>query len=106
MRPYVPQGEILKHATAAITHAGMNSISDLLAAEVPFVCLPLGADQPALASRARELGATVVLDHATATADQLAEAVERVSTGAVVSRGHPCDRGVVQDGGRLPEGRR
>ncbi|MCK9688659.1 macrolide family glycosyltransferase [Scleromatobacter humisilvae] len=80
VRPYVPQGEILKHASAAITHAGMNSISDLLAAEVPFVCLPMGADQPALASRARELGATLVLDHATATAGQLADAVERVTT--------------------------
>ena len=80
VRPYVPQGEILKHATAAITHAGMNSISDLLAAEVPFVCLPMGADQPALASRARELAATIVLDHATATAEQLADAVERVTT--------------------------
>ena len=80
VRPYVPQGEILKHASAAITHAGMNSISDLLAAEVPFVCLPMGADQPALASRARELGATIVLDHASVTVDQLATAVERVTT--------------------------
>ena len=80
VRPYVPQGEILEHASAAITHAGMNSISDLLAAEVPFVCLPMGADQPALASRARELGATLVLDHATANAEQLADAIERVTT--------------------------
>ena len=80
VRPYVPQGEILKHAAAAITHAGMNSISDLLAAEVPFVCLPMGADQPALASRARELGATIVLDHATATAEQLSAAIARVTT--------------------------
>jgi MGT family glycosyltransferase len=80
VRPYVPQGEILRHATAAVTHAGMNSLGDLLAAEVPFVCLPLGADQPALASRARELGATIVLDQASVTADQLAEAVDRVTT--------------------------
>jgi len=80
VRPYVPQGAILKHASAAITHAGMNSISDLLAAEVPFVCLPMGADQPALASRARALGATLVLDHATASAEQLADAIERVTT--------------------------
>lgn len=79
VRPYVPQGAILKHATAAITHAGMNSLGDLLAAEVPFVCLPLGADQPALASRASALGATLVLDHASATAEQLAEAVARVT---------------------------
>ena len=74
----MPQRDVLKHATAAITHAGMNSISDLLAAQVPFVCLPIGADQPALASRARELGATLVLDHATVTSQQLEEAVARV----------------------------
>jgi MGT family glycosyltransferase len=80
VRPYVPQGAILKHASAAITHAGMNSISDLLAAEVPFVCLPMGADQPALASRAQALGATIVLDHANATAEQLEAAVRRVSS--------------------------
>ena len=78
VRPYVPQAAILRHATAAITHAGMNSISDLLAAEVPFVCLPMGADQPALASRAQALGATIVPDHASATAEQLEEAVRRV----------------------------
>ncbi|MFL6629350.1 MAG: macrolide family glycosyltransferase [Burkholderiaceae bacterium] len=80
VRHYVPQGEVLKHATAAVTHAGMNSISDLLAAEVPFVCLPMGADQPALASRAHELGATLVLDHATLTPQQLEQAIDRVTT--------------------------
>jgi len=47
---------------------------------VPFVCLPMGADQPALASRARELGATLVLDHATLTPQQLEQAIERVTT--------------------------
>ena len=80
VRPDVPPGEILKHPTAAITHAGMNSISDLLAAEVPFVCLPMGADQPALAARAQALGATLVLDHAGATAEQLEHAIHRVTT--------------------------
>jgi UDP:flavonoid glycosyltransferase YjiC (YdhE family) len=38
----------------------------------------MGADQPALASRARELGATIVLDHATATPQQLEDAIARV----------------------------
>ena len=77
---YVPQHEILKHATAAIRHGGMNSMSDLLAAQVPFVCLPLGADQPWLAARAQALGATIVLDAATLRADELRHAVERVTT--------------------------
>ena len=77
---YVPQHEILKRAAAAITHGGMNSMSDLLAAQVPFVCLPLGADQPWLAARAQALGATIALDAATVDADGLRHAVERVTT--------------------------
>lgn len=49
VRNYVPQNEILKFTDAAVTHAGMNSISDLIYNNIPFVALPLGADQPALA---------------------------------------------------------
>ena len=77
---YVPQHEILKRATAAITHGGMNSMSDLLAAQVPFVCVPLGADQPWLSARAQVLGATIALDAATLDAAALRDAIERVTT--------------------------
>jgi MGT family glycosyltransferase len=78
VRNYVPQSEILKHTDAAITHAGMNSISDLLYNNVPFVALPLGADQPVLAKRAEELGAAISLDSATITPEILRNAVEKV----------------------------
>jgi MGT family glycosyltransferase len=62
VRDYVPQNALLKYTDVAITHAGMNSISDLISSEVPFVSLPMGADQPLLAARAAELGATINLD--------------------------------------------
>lgn len=62
IRGYVPQNALLKYTDVAITHAGMNSISDLISSEVPFVSLPMGADQPLLAARAAELGATINLD--------------------------------------------
>lgn len=78
VRSYVPQSAILKYADAAITHAGMNSISDIIAHRVPFVSIPLGADQPLLAKRAAELGATISLDHKTLTPQQLRESVEKV----------------------------
>ena len=78
VRGYVPQTAVLRYASVAITHGGMNSMSDLLAARVPFVCLPLGADQPALAARACELGATLVLDAAGASPAELRAAVDRV----------------------------
>lgn len=78
VRNYVPQAEILKYASAAVTHAGINSISDLVHYKVPFVALPLGADQHLLAKRAEELSATIRLDTETLQPQELREAVEGV----------------------------
>jgi MGT family glycosyltransferase len=80
VRDYVPQSALLKYTAAAITHAGMNSISDLITSGVPFVCIPLGADQPLLAARAEELGATIMLDVAELDAEKLKSSVECVLT--------------------------
>jgi len=77
---YVPQNAVLKRATAAITHCGMNSLNDILAHQVPFVALPLGADQPLLAARAESLDATITLDATTLTPGQLSEAVAKVTS--------------------------
>jgi MGT family glycosyltransferase len=78
VRDYVPQNALLKQTDVAITHAGMNSMSDLISNEVPFVSLPLGADQPLLAARAEELGATIKLDFAQLTAQLIKDAVLQV----------------------------
>lgn len=78
VRNYVPQSEILKYTDAAITHAGMNSISDLVYNNVPFIALPMGADQPALAQRAEELGAAISLDVDKLEAEILRTSVEKV----------------------------
>ncbi|WP_259070881.1 macrolide family glycosyltransferase [Mucilaginibacter sp. X4EP1] len=80
VRDYVPQNALLKYTDVAITHAGMNSMSDLISNEVPFVSLPMGADQPLLAARAAELGATIVLDITQLKADELRDAVNTVIT--------------------------
>ncbi|WP_315898182.1 nucleotide disphospho-sugar-binding domain-containing protein [Chitinophaga pinensis] len=80
VRDYVPQSAILERSSAAITHAGMNSIGDLLYANVPFVSIPMGADQFFLAERAGELGATIVLDVHTMTPEALRAATEKVMT--------------------------
>jgi MGT family glycosyltransferase len=78
IRAYVPQLEILEYTSVAITHAGMNSIGDLLYNNIPFVSIPLGADQFYLANRAQELGATIVLDIHNLNADLLKNSVENV----------------------------
>lgn len=78
VRDYVPQNALLKYTDVALTHAGMNSMSDLISNEVPFVSLPLGADQPLLAARAAELGATISLNVKELTTEQLSMAVQTV----------------------------
>lgn len=80
VKNYVPQAEILKYAKVAITHAGMNSTSDLIYNEIPFVAIPIGADQPYMASRAEQLGACIKLDRKNLTAEKLKEAIIEVYT--------------------------
>ena len=62
VRNFVPQSDILKYATAAITHSGMNSTSDLIYYNVPFISIPIGSDQFFMANRCAELGAAICLD--------------------------------------------
>lgn len=78
IRDYVLQLELLQYISVAITHAGMNSMGDLLYHNVPFVSIPLGADQFYLANRAAELGATIVLDANDLSPESLRAAVEQV----------------------------
>ncbi|AGF55799.1 MGT family glycosyltransferase [Clostridium saccharoperbutylacetonicum] len=80
VRNYVPQSEVLKYTNVAITHAGMNSTSDLLYNNIPFVAIPIGADQPYMAKRAEELGATISLDKDNLTPEILRNSVEKVLT--------------------------
>jgi len=60
---YAPQLEILKRASAVITHAGLNTVLESLAEGVPMVALPLGNDQPGVAARVRACGAGLVISN-------------------------------------------
>jgi MGT family glycosyltransferase len=46
----------LRDASVTVTHAGINSVHEALAAAVPMVCLPQAADQWTWAKRVEELG--------------------------------------------------
>ncbi|WP_026884933.1 macrolide family glycosyltransferase [Clostridium akagii] len=78
VRNYVPQSKILKYTDVAITHAGMNSTNDLLYNNIPFVAIPIGADQPYMAGRASELGAAISLDKDKLTSEILKNSVKEV----------------------------
>ena len=49
--PFAPQIEILKRASLFVTHAGMNSASEIVKYAVPVVAIPQSADQPLVAKR-------------------------------------------------------
>jgi MGT family glycosyltransferase len=49
--PSAPQIELLKRATLAITHAGLNTALESLGQGVPMVAIPIGYDQPGVAAR-------------------------------------------------------
>lgn len=78
IKNYVPQEEILKYTSVAITHGGLNTTSDLVYNEVPFAVMPIGGDQPYMADRFAKLGATVILDKDTLTTAEIKEAFNTV----------------------------
>jgi UDP:flavonoid glycosyltransferase YjiC (YdhE family) len=57
IEPWVPQQDVLAHASAAVVHGGSGSTLGALAAGLPLVVVPLFADQPQNARRVAEVGA-------------------------------------------------
>jgi MGT family glycosyltransferase len=59
--PYVDQLDVLSKADAFITHCGMNSVSESLYMATPMILYPQTGEQQAVARRAKEIGAGVML---------------------------------------------
>ncbi|WP_228004966.1 nucleotide disphospho-sugar-binding domain-containing protein [Amycolatopsis sp. YIM 10] len=55
-RRWLPQFQLLRHAAAFVTHAGMNSVQEAMVCGVPMVLAPRTREQRATAKRVRELG--------------------------------------------------
>lgn len=75
---FAPQLELVKRATAVITHAGLNTTLESLAEGVPLVCIPLGNDQPGVAARVAARGAGIVVSRRRLTPVRLRAAVRAV----------------------------
>jgi MGT family glycosyltransferase len=82
VRSFVPQIEILRRASAFVTHGGMNSVQEALYHGVPLVVAPQAADQFWISARALELGAALVLDAARMEAGAIRGSVGRILAGA------------------------
>jgi MGT family glycosyltransferase len=75
---YAPQLELIKRSTIVITHAGINTALESLSEGVPLVCIPIGNDQPGVASRVAARGAGVVIPRQKLSASRLHTAVRTV----------------------------
>ena len=73
-----PQLELLKQASACITHAGLNTVLESLAQGVPQVAIPVTYDQPGVAARIayKQTGVVTSLDKL--TADHLSTLLNKV----------------------------
>ena len=72
-----PHSQVLRHASAVVTHAGHGTVIKSLAAGVPVVAIPLGRDQLDNAARVAHHGAGLRLKPK-ASSDAIARAVRRV----------------------------
>ncbi len=75
---YVPQGAVLERVDVVITHGGSGSGAGALAAGVPLLVLPMGADQRLNGERIAQLGVGRMLDAATSTPEEIADAAGEI----------------------------
>ncbi|HEY5744253.1 MAG TPA: glycosyltransferase [Terrimicrobiaceae bacterium] len=76
--PFAPQVELLRRATLAITHAGLNTALEALTQGVPMVAIPITNDQPGVASRLEWLGVAKVVAPSKLTVHRLRSSVKSV----------------------------
>jgi len=75
---FAPQLEILEKAALMITHAGMNSALECLAAGVPMVAVPMASDQHGVAARIEWTGTGVRIPASECEPARLRNAIETV----------------------------
>ncbi|MEO8256318.1 MAG: macrolide family glycosyltransferase [Acidobacteriota bacterium] len=77
---YVPQLEVLRRASAFVTHGGMNSVSESLMMGVPMVAVPQMGEQDLVSRRVEQLSAGLYLAKAEVSPDRLRLSVRRLLT--------------------------
>ncbi len=85
VHPYVNQLDVLAKADVFITHCGMNSVSESLYMATPMVLYPQTGEQFAVARRASELNAGIMLKDD--SADGISKAVSEILNNNKYSQG-------------------
>ena len=76
--PFAPQFELIRRASAVITHAGLNTVLETIGESKPMVAIPIGNDQPGVAARLAARGAAIVIPRRSLTAAKIKKAVQLV----------------------------
>ena len=97
---YAPQLEVLARASIFISHGGMNSTVESIMAGVPTIFIPQISEQAINAENAEKFGLGIALNPQTVTADQLRDAVERITNNrAYYEENIQKMRGIIQNEG-------
>ena len=75
---FVPQRAVLRTVAAVVTHGGLNTVLDALAAGVPLVVVPLAFEQAAIAARVARSGSGIVVPRGRFTWRRVAAALRQV----------------------------
>jgi UDP:flavonoid glycosyltransferase YjiC (YdhE family) len=83
---WIPQADVMPHATAMVCHGGSGTVRMGLAAGVPMAVLPMFADQPWNAERVAQLGAGIAIEDARQAGDAVRVLLDDDSYGASAAR--------------------
>jgi MGT family glycosyltransferase len=75
---FAPQRQVLERAALTLTHAGLNTVLDSLAAAVPLIAMPITYEQPAIAARLEASGAGLSIAPARVSAAAIRESIQRI----------------------------
>ncbi|MEV0695031.1 macrolide family glycosyltransferase [Streptomyces sp. NPDC050388] len=78
VRPYFPQLDVMRNATAVVSHTGIKTLMDAVTCGVPMVIVPPVPMCKLIAQRAEAEGLARCLDPATLDAETLRNAVEQI----------------------------
>jgi len=73
-----PQLEILKKASLAITHGGLNTVKECIFFGVPMLVFPLRGDQPSNAARVTYHGLGVAANIQTASVESIGSLIDKI----------------------------
>lgn len=76
--PFVPQLHILKHASAFVTHGGMNSLNEGLYFGVPVIVCPQQIEQAFNGRRLQKIGVAKTLGTSNPSVEQLKSGIESI----------------------------